>query len=69
MKLLLGLVLLAYSSDALAYLDPNTGGLLFQLLAPLFIAIAAGWAFLRRGASDLMRRFVAYLKSLIKRDK
>jgi hypothetical protein len=67
--LLLGLALFTFSADALAYIDPNTGGLLFQLLAPLFIVLAAAWAFLRRGASHLVERVIAAFKSLFKRDK
>ena len=32
----------------LAYLDPNAGGWLFQLIFPVMIAIAGFWAALRR---------------------
>jgi hypothetical protein len=42
--------------SASAYVDPNTGGLLFQLLAPLFAAIAGGWLFLRRWIASLFHR-------------
>ncbi|MEH0165269.1 hypothetical protein ABT392_11100 [Paucibacter sp. JuS9] len=50
------LVLLLSMSPAYAYIDPNAGGLLFQLLAPLFAAVLGGWLFLRRWISDLARR-------------
>jgi hypothetical protein len=33
--------------NAYAYLDPNAGGLLYQLLFPVLIAIAGAWAVLR----------------------
>jgi hypothetical protein len=33
----------------LAYIDPNTGGLLMQYLLPVFVAIGAAWSFLRIG--------------------
>lgn len=32
---------------ALAYVDPNAGGLLYQILFPLIVAIGAAWAGLR----------------------
>jgi hypothetical protein len=41
---------------AWAYVDPNAGGLLLQLLAPLLAAIAGGWLFLRRAIADWCRR-------------
>jgi hypothetical protein len=49
-------MLLLAPCTASAYVDPNTGGLLFQLLAPLFAAIAGCWLFLRRWIADLFRR-------------
>lgn len=33
--------------SAYAYIDPNAGGLLYQLLFPVLIAIAGAWAALR----------------------
>jgi hypothetical protein len=42
--------------DALAYIDPNAGGLLFQLLAPVFAALVGVWLFLRRWIADAVRR-------------
>ena len=41
---------------AWAYIDPNAGGMLLQLLAPLFAAVIGGWLFLRRWIADLARR-------------
>lgn len=44
------LALLAFAlaaGDAQAYLDPNAGGLLYQILFPLIVAIGAAWAGLR----------------------
>jgi hypothetical protein len=56
--LLLALVVLAglLPGSAHAYIDPNAGGLLFQLLAPLFAAVVGGWLFLRRWIAALARR-------------
>lgn len=39
-----------------AYIDPNAGGMLFQLLAPVFAAAVGAWLFLRRWIADLARR-------------
>lgn len=43
-------------SPAYAYIDPNAGGMLFQLLAPVFAAVVGAWLFLRRWIADLFRR-------------
>ncbi|KQV47052.1 hypothetical protein ASC95_26465 [Pelomonas sp. Root1217] len=43
-------------TPAFAYIDPNAGGMLFQLLAPLFAAIVGGWLFLRRWISEVVRQ-------------
>ncbi len=59
--LLLGALLLI-APPAHAYIDPNAGGLLFQLLAPLFAAAVGAWLFLRRWIS-------AYFRSLWRRLK
>lgn len=34
-------------ATAFAYIDPNTGGMLFQILAPLIAAITSAWLFAR----------------------
>lgn len=47
---------LAFTGPAQAYVDPNAGGMLFQLLAPVMAAVVGGWLFLRRWISDLARR-------------
>lgn len=41
--------------SAYAYVDPNAGGLLFQLLAPVFAAAVGGWLFLRRWITEVVR--------------
>jgi hypothetical protein len=54
----IGILILALlpMSAAHAYIDPNAGGMLFQLLAPLFAALVGAWLFLRRFLADLARR-------------
>ena len=49
-------LLLAMPGSAWAYIDPNAGGMLFQLLAPLFAAVVGGWLFLRRWISEQLRQ-------------
>jgi hypothetical protein len=49
-------LLLLCPLTALAYVDPNAGGILLQLLAPLFAALAGAWLFLRRAIADWFRR-------------
>jgi hypothetical protein len=46
--LLLGCVLLTATAPAHAYMDPNSGGLLFQLLTPILALLAASLGFARR---------------------
>ncbi len=46
LAVLVGLVL--QPGTAHAYIDPNAGGMLFQLLAPVFAAAVGAWLFLRR---------------------
>jgi hypothetical protein len=38
---------LCLQPQAYAYIDPNVGGWLYQLLFPLLLAIAGAWAVLR----------------------
>lgn len=49
-------LLLVLPGSAWAYIDPNAGGMLFQLLAPLFAAVVGGWLFLRRWIAEQVRR-------------
>ena len=39
--------LVTFSAPTWAYIDPNTGGWLYQLLFPVLVAIGAVWAGLR----------------------
>ena len=52
--LLLGL---AIAAPAFAYIDPNAGGLLSQLLAPVLMIIATGLTFFRRRVQSAFRWF------------
>jgi len=54
--------LLILHSSFCAYLDPNAGGWLFQLLFPVVVAIGGAWIILRRRIKGLWTR-------LCRRDK
>jgi hypothetical protein len=43
-------------ASAWAYIDPNAGGMLFQLLAPVFAAVVGVWLFLRQWIAAQARR-------------
>jgi len=49
------------TAPAFAYIDPNAGGLLYQILAPLLIMLATGYAFLKSRIADIYRRLVLWL--------
>lgn len=55
--LLVGLACLSAHSAAFAYIDPNAGGMLFQLLAPVLAAVVGGWLMLRRWLTQLLKRW------------
>jgi hypothetical protein len=43
--------------DCNAYIDPNAGGLLYQILLPVIVAVVAGWRYLRQMAKMLWQRW------------
>ncbi len=49
-------------TPAQAYIDPNAGGLLFQLLAPVFAALVGVWLFLRRWIAEHCRVLWRHLR-------
>ena len=55
--LLAAIAALLASPHAHAYIDPNIGGWLYQLLFPLLIAIAGAWAVLRHKIAQFFSRF------------
>jgi hypothetical protein len=46
-RCLASLALALWVGNAYAYIDPNAGGLLYQILFPVIVAIGAAWAGLR----------------------
>lgn len=56
------LSLLLFTNDALAYVDPNTGGYIFQLLYPVFIAVGICYLFLKRQIKQLFLSFIHFIR-------
>ena len=54
-RALLCALALLLPTAAHAYIDPNAGGMLFQLLAPVFAAVVGAWLFLRRWITELIK--------------
>ncbi len=54
--ILLALAMFFAADPAFAYIDPNAGGLLYQVLAPVLIAAAAVYGFLKKRISILFGR-------------
>ena len=46
------------SSPAYAYIDPNAGGMLFQILMPIFLIISSGFFWLRRRLMNAFQWFL-----------
>ena len=59
---LIAIALLSASPQAAAYIDPNIGGWLYQLLFPLPIAIAGAWAVLRHKIGEFFSSFAKRLR-------
>lgn len=51
----LAVCLVIFASPAFAYIDPNTGGYLFQLLAPLAALAMTGWMFFTNQVKSIYR--------------
>ena len=49
------LLLLAIACPAFAYIDPNAGGYISQLLAPILMIAATGLTFFRRRVASAFR--------------
>jgi hypothetical protein len=56
LKFWLPAIFLGYAGPALAYIDPNVGGVLFQLLLPVFLALLAFWNYLKRLVRTMIAR-------------
>ena len=54
--LLISAAVLAAPSIAFAYIDPNTGGYVFQMLLPIATAVAAAFLFFKRHILNFFSR-------------
>lgn len=53
--------------DCYAYIDPNAGGWLFQMLFPVFIAIGGIWTAFRQRISMLFSRLLGMAKKYFRK--
>jgi len=49
-------------TPAFAYIDPNTGGYVFQFLFPIFAAIAAGYVFFKNQIKRIALKLFSFFK-------
>jgi hypothetical protein len=61
------LVVAATASPAMAYIDPNIGGQLAQILAPIVTMIIGVVAFARQWLKALLARISGRLRALVSR--
>lgn len=67
-QVLLGALLLTASLKcAYAYIDPNSAGQFYQLLFPLFVAIASAISALRRGIRQFLGRIIRTCLTVLRR--
>lgn len=59
---LITIYLLLFTNDAQAYVDPNTGGYIFQLFYPIFVAIGIGYFFLKNQVKKLCHSFLNLIR-------
>ena len=57
------LLVLGSYSHAHAYLDPFTGGILYQVLSAIFLGLLSAFFFL----SNKIKKFFSWLKSIFKK--
>ena len=57
----------ADAADAFAYVDPNTGGYVFQLLFPIISIIAFAYLFLKRQVKLLFARIISFFKYILEK--
>lgn len=51
------LFLLFYAPSCYAYVDPNTGSWLYNLIFPVGVAVAAGWQTIKHGLRQLWAKW------------
>jgi hypothetical protein len=51
--ILIALGALTVASEARAYVDPNSAGLLYQIFFPIVVAVGLGWRWIKETARQL----------------
>jgi hypothetical protein len=64
--LALFVLILGIPANAFAYIDPNTGGYVFQVLFPLVSAVLAGFVFFRDKVKKLLGSFTSRISGIFK---
>lgn len=59
------LLFVAFAAPAYAYIDPNAGGLITQILTPVLLMFAVAWAAFRRKFLDVKRVVMRTLVSIL----
>jgi hypothetical protein len=59
------IVMALFTPTAFAYIDPNTGGFIFQLLAPLVAIALTVWMFFSNQAKAIWRSFCSMFRRKI----
>ena len=52
------IVCISVPRNALAYVDPNSAGLLYQIFFPLVVAVALAWRWLKESATRFLKRLI-----------
>lgn len=56
LRVVAALTLVLATFDCNAYIDPNAGGLLYQILLPVIVAVVAGWRYLKMALLAVWQR-------------
>lgn len=62
-------LLMACAVPAYAYIDPNAGGLLAQILTPLFLVLGIAWTAFRRKIGLLKAATVKWFHSVFRNEQ
>jgi len=61
-------IVLGFSTPAAAYIDPNTGGQIYQALYPVLAVLLGVLAFARQWVAAIWQRFATVIRSLFSRE-
>jgi hypothetical protein len=61
-------IVLGFSTPAAAYIDPNTGGQIYQALYPVLAVLLGVLTFARQWVAAIWHRFATVMRSLFSRE-